>query len=129
MLVITGIMALVLELRDLWVITFLFRFTFLTNNKTFYGFPEINLNIPGTGEKMELNGTEWLCPTCRKEKSAKERESKLKSATRSTVNRASGKQSIQNMYGLNYSHIHLNVLWNSVVKIFVRLLFLCFIFC
>lgn len=76
---------------------------------------------------MEHNGTEWLCPSCKKEKSAKERESKLKSANRNIINRAGGKQSIQNMYGLNYFY---TCFVKQRHKVFVRLLlFLCCIFC
>lgn len=57
---------------------------------------------------MEQKGTEWLCPSCKKEKSGNERELKSKPSSRNVGSRQSIKrQNIQsgevsnlNMYGL-----------------------------
>lgn len=70
-------------------------------------FENIDINdwLYCVGEKMEKNGTEWLCPSCKKEKYAKEREKRIKVHPRSTASRLasrhSGAESANTtMYGL-----------------------------
>ncbi|XP_065223334.1 death-inducer obliterator 1 isoform X2 [Planococcus citri] len=52
------------------------------------------------GEKMEQDGTEWLCPSCRKEKFAKERENKSKlPAAKSTASRLANRHGRSELTG------------------------------
>lgn len=71
---------------------------------------------------MELNGTEWLCPSCKKEKSVKEREMKLKLSTRSITNKSVGRQ---NMYGLNLFRLFCKTI---IFKIYKKKKNLCILY-
>jgi len=78
------------------------------------------------GEKMEQNGSEWLCPSCKKEKTANERESKQKLSTRSITNRSSaatkrrnsqtGADSANSSVYVSIFLFNINVVFNFICK-------------